>query len=406
MPKLTNKFVSSVPHPDKGQIIFRDDRLPGFGLRVTPGSKTYVVEARLNGVARRISIGKVGVLTAATARKKARRMQAMMATGKDPMVEKARKQIVAVTLQEILEQYLSVRNLRPKTVCVYSYMVPRCLGDWLDRPVVAITREMIEQRHIELRRPTRQGTSGEAQANTVMHILGALLNFAAANYELDGKPIIVMNPVKRLSQNRRWYQERRRQTIVPDHKLPAWYEAVMSLKHQTVRDYLLLLLFTGLRRNEAATLRWQDIDFESMVLVVRSEIAKNGKEHRLPLSDFLEDLLRRRCLERSSNEFVFPGRGNKHHLVDSDHVIRGVAERAGCPFMLHDLRRTFLTVAERLALSYVVLRKLANHSCRIDTTLDYVVVDIQRLREPMQKITDALLTLCKSRIDEDIFASF
>jgi len=158
----------------------------------------------------------------------------------------------------------------------------------------------------------------------------------------------------------------------------------MSLSQQTVRDYLLLLLFTGLRRNEAATLRWEDLDFESKVLVVRSEVAKNGKEHRLPLSDFLEDLLRKRYLERISEEFVFPGRGNKRHLVDSDHVIRGVAKRAGCSFMLHDLRRTFLTVAERLALSYVVLKKLANHSGKNDTTFGYVVVDVERLREPMQ----------------------
>src|SRR5271163_101270 len=400
MPKLTQKFVHSVLHPDKGQIIFRDDRLPGFGLRVTPSSKTYVVESRVQGVARRITLGRVSVLTPATARKKARRMQAMMAVGKDPMLEKARKEIIGVTLQEVLDQYLSVRNLRPNSVRAYRYMVPRCLGDWIDLPVVAITREMIEQRHIELRRPTRQGTSGEAQANTVMHMIGTLLNFAAANYELDGQPIILTNPIKRLSHNRRWYQERRRQTIVPDCKLPAWYDAVMLLRQQTVRDYLLLLLFTGLRRNEAATLRWEDLDFESKVLIVRSEVAKNGKEHRLPLSDFLEDLLRRRYFERTSAEYVFPGRGNKRHLVDSDHVIRGVAERADCPFMLHDLRRTFLTVAERLALSYVVLKKLANHSGKNDTTFGYVVVDVERLREPMQKITNEILTLCNARIDK------
>jgi integrase len=400
MPKLTKKFVNSVLHPDKGQMIYRDERLPGFGLRVTPGSKTYVVEARVDGVARRITLGKAGALTPATARKKAQRMQAMMAAGKDPMREKSRKKIIGVTLQEVLEQYLSVRNLRPNSLQAYRYMVPRCMGDWLDLPVVAITKEMIEQRHIDLRRPTRQGTSGEAQANTVMHMLGTLLNFAAANYEVDGNPIILINPVKRLSHNRRWYQERRRQTIVPDHKLPAWYDAVVSLKHQTVKDYLLLLLFTGLRRNEAATLRWEDIDFESKVLTVRSEIAKNGKEHRLPLSDFLEDLLRRRYAERVS-EFVFPGRGNKHHIVDSDHVIQGVANKADCPFMLHDLRRTFLTVAERSALSYVVLKKLANHSGKNDTTFGYVVVDVERLREPMQKITNELLTLCNSRNEKN-----
>ena len=59
--------------------------------------------------------------------------------------------------------------------------------------------------------------------------------------------------------------------------------------------------------------------------------------HRLPLSDFLEDLLKRRFEDRDSSEYVFPGRSGKRHIVDSDHVIRGVAEKAGCPFVLHDL---------------------------------------------------------------------
>jgi hypothetical protein len=127
MPKLTQKFVHNALHPDKGQIIFCDDRQPGFGLRVTPGSKTYVVEARVHGVARRITLGKASLLTPAAARKKARRMQAMMAAGKDPMLEKARKEIIGVTLQEVLEQYLSVRNLRPNSVRAYRYMIP---GAW------------------------------------------------------------------------------------------------------------------------------------------------------------------------------------------------------------------------------------------------------------------------------------
>ena len=327
MPKLTKSFVKSIPLPERGQIIFRDDLLPGFGLQVTPGSKTYIVEARVNGIAHRITLGKDGALTPATARKKARRLQAMMAAEKDPMLERQRKITVGVTLQEVLDQYLSVRNLRANSIRAYRYMVPRCLGDWFDLPVVAITREMIEQRHIDLRRPTRQGSSGEAQANTVMHILGTLLNFAAANYEVEGKPIILVYPVKRLSHNRRWYPEKRRQTILPDHKLRDWYSAVTSLRHQTVKDYLLLLLVTELRRNEAATLRWKDIDMDSGVLIVRAEIAKNGNEHRLPLSDFLQELLKRRHLETRDSIYVFPGRGKKGHLVDSDHVIQGVERR-------------------------------------------------------------------------------
>lgn len=70
------------------------------------------------------------------------------------------------------------------------------------------------------------------------------------------------------------------------------------------------------------------------------------------------------------------------------------------PFIIHDLRRTFLTVAERLSLSYVTLKKLANHSGTNDTTFGYVVVDVERLREPMQKITNELLNLCRARTND------
>jgi integrase len=398
MPKLTKLFVSNVKLPDKGQIIYRDTAVVGLGLRVTPaGCKSYIVEGRANGVFRRITLGRESQMTPTAARKKAQKLLATMASGKDPIVEKTKKKIRGVTLQEVLEHYLSVRNIRPNTRKAYRNMVPRCLGDWFDKPVMAITREMVEERHRDLRKTTRQGTSGEAQANQIMRILGTLLNFAAANYEIDGRPIILVNPVKRLSYNRQWYPDRRRQTIIPDHKLADWYDAVISLRHKKIRDYLLLLLFTGLRRVEGASLRWEDLDFQSKVITIRAEIAKNKKEHRLPMSDFLEALLTKRHLEKKdSSEFVFPGRGACGHIVDSDHVFAGVAKKAVCPFTLHDLRRTFLTMAERLDLSYVVLKKLANHSGRNDTTFGYVIVDIERLREPMQRITNELLRLCKA----------
>jgi len=397
MPKLTKMFISNIKPPEKGQVIYRDSALQGLGLRVTPKSMSYIVEGRVNGTFRRVTLGKEWQLTPTDARKKAVKVLATMASGKDPTAEKAKRKIRGATLQEVLDHFLSVRILKPNTIRTYRQMVPRCLGDWLSLPVTAITREMVEQRHMSLRKPTQQGTSGEAQANTVMHILGTLLNFASVNYEIDGKPILLVNPVKRLSNNRRWYPHRRRQSVIPDHKLPAWHAAVMELRHQKVKDYLMLLLLTGLRRTEGATLRWDDIDFQSKVLRVRAELAKNGNEHRLPLSDYLYEMLHRRYLDRGDSEYVFPGQGGKHHMVDSDHVIEGVAAKADCPFMLHDCRRTFLTLAERLSLPYVVLKNLANHSGRNDTTFGYIVVDVERLREPMQMITNEFIRLCSYR---------
>ena len=263
MPTLSKRFVESeIECPTNGQVIFRDDKLPGFALRVTRGCKSYIVESRVNGANRRITIGKHGAWTAEAARKRARELLAEMSAGRDPRRQKA----PSVTLREVLNKYLGSRKLRPNTVRNYTHMTKRCLGDWLDKPVTSISKDMVESRHRDLTRVTRQGSSGQIQANMTMRILGTLLNFGAANYEMsNGQPIIQVNPVRRLSQNKVWHREYRRQAIIPDTKLADWYHAVISLKQGTVRDYLLVLLLTGLRRNEAATLRWSDIDLESKV---------------------------------------------------------------------------------------------------------------------------------------------
>ena len=58
VPKLTKRFIEhNILRPVSEQVIYRDDELRGFGLRVTRGSLSYIVECRVNGTNRRITIG-------------------------------------------------------------------------------------------------------------------------------------------------------------------------------------------------------------------------------------------------------------------------------------------------------------------------------------------------------------
>ncbi len=57
---------------------------------------------------------------------------------------------------------------------------------------------------------------------------------------------------------------------------------------------------------------------------------------------------------------------------------------------MHDLRRTFITIAESLDIPAYALKKLLNHKMTNDVTAGYIVADVERLRIPMQKITDYL----------------
>lgn len=71
--------------------------------------------------------------------------------------------------------------------------------------------------------------------------------------------------------------------------------------------------------------------------------------------------------------------------------MKKVIDVSGVQFILHDLRRTFITVAESLDISAYALKKLLNHKMNNDVTAGYIVTDVERLRKPMQQITDFLL---------------
>ena len=126
-----------------------------------------------------------------------------------------------------------------------------------------------------------------------------------------------------------------------------------------VSDYLLLLLFTGLRRNEAATLRFDDIDFVDRTLTIPD--TKNGEPLTLPLSDFLVELLERRA-RNATGGYVFPGTGKEGHLVEPKRHVQRVVAASGVPFMLHDLRRTFAYLAYKKGMRIADISRQMRHS--------------------------------------------
>lgn len=58
---------------------------------------------------------------------------------------------------------------------------------------------------------------------------------------------------------------------------------------------------------------------------------------------------------------------------------------------MHDLRRTFITIAESLDIPAYALKRLLNHKMNGDVTAGYIMLDVERLRNPMQMIADHIL---------------
>lgn len=290
-----------------------------------------------------------------------------------------------VTLRKVWTDYKQSRKLKPATERDYITKINRCFGDWMDLPVQSITKDMIEDRHRAISKSNGPRGNGEALANLSMRVLKALFNYASHKYEhLDGMP----NPVRRLSEVRAWNVVKRRQSYIRPSQMPAWFQAVLTERSLTMRHYLLLLLFTGMRRSEAATLRWSDVDFIEEVLVIRS--TKNGDDHALPLTDFVLRLLKIRQTLTKNEPYVFPGRMKGTHLSVTSKDHHRVVRDSGIKFMLHDLRRSFATTADLIGFDYSMIKRLLNHRIQ-DVTAGYIISSAHRLREPMQAITDELL---------------
>ncbi len=384
--KLTKTLIDSLAFATVSgkHIYYYDTELKGFGLRVTTQAKTYFVEGKIaNRKTVRVSLGKHGVLTTEEARREAKTKLAELAHGANPNALKKEDRLRLTTLQEVYNDYLAGRDLKPKTIQDYNNCLRLYLSDWLNTPVIHITRDQIEARHREI------STRGEAAANLTMRLLRSILNFAAEYRDAKGLSIIPDNPVRRLSAKKIWNRVERRQTVIKPHELHAWYEAVNKLENTTLRDYLLLVLFTGLRREEAAQLEWSRVDMQARTLTILD--TKNRQPHVLPLSDFLFDLLNSRKATQNS-PYVFAGNGEGGHIVEPRKQMAKVTAQTGITFTVHDLRRTFITIAEGLDIPAYALKRLVNHKINHDVTGGYVIADAARLREPMQKVTDFILT--------------
>ncbi len=176
--KLTKTVVDRMVPPAEGQAFIRDAELKGFGLRVTAsGTKTFIVEKRVKGRVRRISLGRYGELTAEQARKEAQKVLGQIATGLDPAVERRRARLRGKTLAEAFEDFLGQRELKPRTRYEYTRLMATVFRDWQGKSIAEIDRTMVASRHKKVGE-----TNGEARANLAMRFLRSLLAFAQATY--------------------------------------------------------------------------------------------------------------------------------------------------------------------------------------------------------------------------------
>ena len=405
--RLKTADVESLPFAESTArpVFYWDDRLKGFGVKVSTQGKRYIAETKVEGKTVRVTCGTHPATTAEEARRKASELLGKMRAKINPNAEQRAKSNAGISFRVACEEYLRHKELKSLTVRDYKKHLRNTLAPWADKPFTKITEEMVADLYLSAANRTiiRQENERQvsaAQANQAFRFARAVFKFAKRYKGTDEKPLLSENPVDTLSENNLWRRVNKRQRVIKKHQLRAFWEAAWQIKNdvlsqdrETIRDFVLLLLFTGLRLGEARDLTWKYIDLDEGTLTISDP--KNHMTHVLPLSDYLITFFHHRKEQTGQSEWVFPATQKKGMapVMEFRKTIRSICETSGVEFTPHDLRRSFLTFTKDLPAKYgpYFAKRLANHKIS-DITADYIQIDLEDLRKCMQDITKYILT--------------
>lgn len=389
MPKLTKKMIENLELPKKNQVFIWDDDTTGFGIRLTKNTKAFVIQNRVNGKLRRLTIGRFGVFTLHEARQEAKKQLQKMATGTDPAIVKKQQKLKSVTLGAAAEIYKKEKRNKSKlplkalTKRDIDRHMGRTFKDWTAISIIEITREMVKKRY------EKASKISKAQANQGFRILRAIYNFTAEEQaDLVSFPD---NPVKALKNH--WEAVPAKKSMIPAEKVGLAFNYLNHLRDwattpgRTAADLCLFLMLTGCRFDEAASLPWDQVDLEKGTWKLPDP--KNREPITFPLSSHAVEILKNRSKE---NDFVFYGSGKTGHITDVRDTMKKLSDEIKEKVTCHDLRRTFLLITEKqnANVEFITAKLLMGHKmANIDITISYKQTsDLTRFKDEIQAIGD------------------
>ena len=378
--RLTDISLKTLQPPVKGQVTYTDDTLPGFGVRISQGGvKSFVVVHGRNR--KRTTIGRYPTISLQDARKAAKQILAERTLGKHetpPINFEAGLKLFLST--HFPENYPKPRTRAETKRQLEKHFLPSLRHEKLEHIQPREISRIIDKMH---------KTPGEARH--AFAVIRLFFNWAFRRGYVD------RSPCERLQAPR---QSTPRDRVLSQDEIKAVLCHARQ-KDTTFNSIVQLLLLTGQRRGEIASLQADWIDFDSRTITLPATITKNKRQHTLPFGETADVILRRALLraQQTRNEslededvdekplLLFPARG-KHTAFDGWSKGKPNFDK-GCPidhWTLHDLRRTCATNLAALGVPVHVTEKLLNH---VSGTTSGIVAVYQR-HAYMDEMRDAI----------------
>jgi integrase len=360
----------------------RDSELTGYLLRVQPsGVITYWFEYRAGRSRRRVKIARVGQITPAQARDRARELAADVVKGNFP--HETRAAIMEPTLEQFLvEKYEPWITASKKGGAKTVTRIRARFAFLLRRQLSSIDVWAIERWRTER---LKAGTTRQTVNKDVCLIKAALSRAVEWDILQDNplrkvKPFRVENCARTrfLSKEeeanlRKALTEREADIRAGRDRGNAWrntrgYELYPSLSQRTFVDHLrpmvILSLNTGMRRGEVCQLRRENIDLSKRTLTIPGAYSKSGKTRVIPLNDEAHQTLSLWLRENHNgvSPLVFPSKDGRP-LAEIKTAWSRVLSKAGIEqFRWHDLRHSFASNLVIAGVPLNTVRELLGHS--------------------------------------------
>lgn len=394
--KLNPTFVNSLEPREKDYTVY-DTEVPGFHVKVTPrGKKVYYLWYRTRDRrAGKYCLGEHGVLTPHQAREMARKLSAEIRGGADP-ARKLTEQKAAPTVKEACSRFREwlAAHRKPSTVKEYGRILDKwVIPLWGSMKLHGLSLERIEEQHQKM-------ATTPYEANRLLAVLSSVMGRAMA-WKLLPKGGNICADIER-------YPETSRGTVLNSEQMQALGTALRELAafepSRQAAHILFLLLFTGCRRGEVLTMKWEFIDLEHGV--IRFPDTKTGQRtHTLGRGAIA---LLSTISPAKNSPFVFPSPmdASKPYSGNSlSGVWNRVREQAGLPHIrIHDLRHNRGSWGAKNHLGGFTLQQMLGHKT-MATTQRYLHAFDEVLAEANNLLDEQFTSLLGMKVENVIVFS-
>jgi integrase len=345
IPALESQFAG--PDRDKVDAVYWDTEIAGFGMRFRRGGKrTFVLQYKIAGSERRMTLGPYPGITAKKARELAQAALGDKWHGKDPQADrraaKAKAQQVT-TLAEVIDLYLLHKksDLRPISFYETERYLRKVWKPLHSLDIGEIKRKAVAKILDELKHKT---AAARARAS-----LSAVFTWAMRRGHADANPVIGTENPDPHTQGER---------VLSGDELRALWNACDGRNDY---DHIVrILILTGCRKSEVGGMRWSEFSNDRTVWAIPADRTKNGKSCTLPLPptfwNVIDGIKQR---DGTDNVFGYSDRGFRNWT----HPKNDLDRRSGVSnWTHHDLRRTFRTGLGKLGIPPHIAELCINHS--------------------------------------------